>query len=168
MTEPLTDAPTIRLKPKADPRRVRHGVPWVYADDLVFDRRTKGLAPGTIARLEDAGRVFLAWVAVNPTSKIAARVLERAEDTPVDAAWIAAKVARADTLRARLYPTPHYRLAHAEADGLPGVVIDRFGETVVFQANAAWADARAEAFAQALTALDGVTRVILNGTGRAR
>lgn len=55
MTAPDT-RPTIRLKPKADARAIRHGMPWVYADDLVTDRRTKALAPGSLAVLEDADR----------------------------------------------------------------------------------------------------------------
>ena len=45
--------PTIRLKPKAQPRAIRHGFPWAYDNEIVTDRRTKALAPGTIARLED-------------------------------------------------------------------------------------------------------------------
>ena len=50
------------------------------------------------------------------------------------------KITDALALRAALYDTPHYRLVHAEADGLPGVVIDRFGDVAVIQPNAAWAE----------------------------
>ena len=56
------DRPVIRVKPKADPRRIRRGAPSVFADDLVTDRRTKALEPGAIATLEDAERVPLATV----------------------------------------------------------------------------------------------------------
>ncbi|MDE3081365.1 MAG: class I SAM-dependent rRNA methyltransferase, partial [Paracoccaceae bacterium] len=60
------------------------------------------------------------------------------------------------------------RLVHAEADGLPGVVIDRFGDTAVIQPNAAWAEALIAPLAAAVMRVTGVTTVIKNGTGRAR
>ena len=63
---------------------------------------------------------------------------------------------RALELRDRFYDAPFYRLIHAEADGLPGVVIDRFGEVAVIQPNAAWAEALLPDLAQALvTEVDG-------------
>ena len=71
-------------------------------------------------------------------------------------------------LRARLHESPFYRLVHAEADQLPGVVIDRFGDVVVIQPNAAWAEAHIDALAAAVVAVTGVATVIKNGTGRAR
>jgi 23S rRNA (cytosine1962-C5)-methyltransferase len=71
-------------------------------------------------------------------------------------------------LRERLYPAPFYRLVHAEADGLPGVVIDRFGETAVVQPNAAWAEVRLDALVAALVDVTGVTSVVKNAGGRAR
>lgn len=160
--------PVVRLRPNADARRVRHGHPWVYDNELVTDRRTQALAPGTVAVLEDAGRVALGLVAVNPASKLTARMLDRNPGAAIGRDWIAARLASALALRARLYDAPFYRLVHAEADGLPGVVIDRFGDTAVFQANAAWADVRRDDFAAALAAVAGVTTVVLNGTGRVR
>ncbi|MEL6610132.1 MAG: class I SAM-dependent rRNA methyltransferase [Pseudomonadota bacterium] len=163
----VSDQPTIRLTPRADARRIRFGAPWVFANDLVLDRRTKKLAPGTIARLEDAERQFLAQVAVTPASKIAARVLDRSEEAVIDGDWIAARITRAAALRARIYDAPFYRLIHAEADGMPGVVIDRFGDHAVVQPNAAWADARMPEITSALQGI-GITSVIMNGTGRAR
>ena len=69
--------PVVRLKPKVDARPLRFGAPWVYTSDLVLDRRTKALAPGTLAELQDAGRNPLALVGFNPASQIAARVLDK-------------------------------------------------------------------------------------------
>ena len=62
----------------------------------------------------------------------------------------AARIAAAQDMRARIYDAPFYRLIHAEADGLPGVVIDRFGDTCVVQPNAAWAELHIEPLAEAL------------------
>lgn len=159
--------PVIRLKPKADTRTLRFGHPWVYGNELVLDRRAKKIAPGSIVRLESADKASLAVAGFNAGSKIAARVLTLDPEQDIDDRWIAERLAKAAALRERLYDAPFYRLAHAEADGLPGVVIDRFGDTAVLQANAAWADARADAFVTGLKAL-GMDTVILNGTGRAR
>ncbi|ARE42005.1 LSU m5C1962 methyltransferase RlmI [Rhodovulum sp. P5] len=165
----MTDTrPTVRLRPKAEARAIRHGFPWVYADELVTDRRTKALAPGTLARLEDAERQPLALVAVNPQSKIIARVLDRDPDAEVDATWFEDRLRHAVALRDRLYDAPFYRLVHAEADGLPGLVIDRFGDAAVIQPNTAWTEARLDMLAGALTAVTGVTTIVKNGSGRAR
>ncbi|MDI3335813.1 class I SAM-dependent rRNA methyltransferase [Defluviimonas aestuarii] len=160
--------PTVRLRPKGEARAIRHGFPWVYADELVTDRRTQALAPGTIAVLEDAERRPLGVVTVNPKSKVIARVLDRDEGTAIDRSWIAARIARAMALRDRLYDKPFYRLIHAEADGLPGVIIDRFGDAAVIQPNAAWAEAMISDLAGALADVTGVTAIVKNGTGRAR
>ena len=160
--------PVIRLRPKTDSRPLRRGAPWVYANEAVLDRRTKGLSLGTLAVLEDADRAPIALVGVNPKSKIVARVLDRDPGAKIDEAWFTDRLTTALQLRERLFDQPFYRLVHAEADGLPGVVIDRFGSTVVIQPNAAWADRLIEPLANAVTAVTGADCVIKNATGRAR
>jgi 23S rRNA (cytosine1962-C5)-methyltransferase len=160
--------PTVRLKPRAEARAIRHGFPWVYGDELVTDRRTMALQPGALAVLEDGERRPLGLVTVNPRSRIIARVLDRDPAAAVNAAWFAARLGRALALRALLYDGPFYRLVHAEADGLPGIVIDRFGAVAVVQPNAAWAEAALQPLVAALVAVTGVATVIKNGQGRAR
>jgi len=160
--------PTVRLRPKAEARAIRHGFPWVYADELVTDRRTQGLAPGALAVLEDGERRPLGLVTVNTTSKIICRMLDRDPGAVIDQAWFAARLTRALALRARLYNAPYYRLVHAEADGLPGVVIDRYGDLAVIQPNAVWAEHHLAALQAALQQVTGVTTVLKNGTGRSR
>ena len=160
--------PVVRLRPKAEARAIRHGFPWVYADELVTDRRTQGLAPGVIATLEDAERRVLGTVTVNPKSKIIARMLDRDAEAVIDRDWLAARLSRALDLRRRLFDQPFYRLVHAEADGLPGVIIDRFGDVAVVQPNAAWAEALIGDLCAALVAVTGVKTVIKNGSGRSR
>ncbi len=166
MTE--TAYPVIRLLPRTDARAIRHGSPWVYDNEIVTDRRTRALAPGTIAVLEDGTRTALGVVAVNPASKIMARMLDRDPGARIDRDWLRARLGRALALRARLYDAPFYRLVHAEADGLPGVVIDRFGEVAVIQPNAAWAEALLPDLAAALQEVTGVATVLKNAGGRAR
>ncbi|MDX5413495.1 MAG: RlmI/RlmK family 23S rRNA methyltransferase, partial [Rhodobacterales bacterium] len=160
--------PVVRLRPKAQPRAIRHGFPWVYDNELVTDRRARGITPGSLAVLEDAERAPLALVTVNPNSRIIARVMDRDPAAVVDRAWLEARLSRALALRLRLYDAPFYRLVHAEADGLPGVVIDRFGDTAVIQPNAAWAELMLDDLVAALVAVTGVSNVIKSASGRAR
>lgn len=163
----MTDLPVIRLRPKGGQRFLR-GAPWVYADELVMDRRTKKLQGGSVVVLEDAERKPRALGAFNPDSKIAFRLLDTRLDATLDQAWFAERIARALALRERLFDAPFYRLIHAEADGLPGVVIDRFGDAAVIQPNAAWADRLIAPLEAALAEVTGVSTIVMNGTGRAR
>ncbi|MEM1078480.1 MAG: class I SAM-dependent rRNA methyltransferase [Pseudomonadota bacterium] len=160
--------PRIRLKPKADARALRYGAPWVYADDLVTDRRTKALAPGSVAILEDAERMPLGLAAISPGSKIIARMLDRDLGAQIDRAWFTARLSAALRLRDQLYTTPYYRLVHAEGDGLPGLIIDRFGDTCVLQPNAAWLETRLEDLTAALQAVTGVRHILKSASGRTR
>lgn len=160
--------PVIRLLPKTKPQAIRRGYPWVYANEVVTDRRTRAMVPGTVAILEDAERSPLALVGVNPNSKIIGRVLDAPDAAAPDQAWFAARLRKALTLRERLFPNPYYRLIHAEADGLPGVIIDRFGDVAVIQPNAAWADLLLPQMAAALAEVTGVTTILKNAGGRGR
>lgn len=166
MTSP--PLPVLRLRPKSNARAIRHGAPWVFDNEVVTDRRTKAIAPGSIALLEDAERKPLALVAVNPASRIFARVLTRDLQARIDEHWFSTRLRRALALRERLFEAPFYRLIHAEADGLPGVVIDRFGETLVMQPNAAWAECLLAPLAAAAQQVTGARNVLKNASGRAR
>ena len=164
----LPPLPIVRMKPKTNARAIRHGAPWVYDNEVVTDRRTKSIEPGCIALLQDSDRKDLALVGVNPKSRIFARVLERDLDAKIDQDWLAARVLRALSLRERLFDRPFYRLIHAEADGLPGVVIDRFDDTCVIQPNAAWAEALLPDLAAAVQEVTGAVNILKNASGRAR
>lgn len=170
MTETFSapDRPRVRLKPKTNARAIRHGFPWVYSSDLVTDRRTRALEPGSLAVLDDENRAPLGLVAVNPGSRIICRMLDRDPTTQIDKAWFGDRLSRALALRTRLYPEPFYRLVHAEADGLPGVIIDRFGDICVVQPNAAWADAHLADLSAALADVTGAEIILKNAGGRTR
>ncbi|SMX32021.1 RSP_2647 family RNA methyltransferase [Octadecabacter ascidiaceicola] len=172
MTQPPEHAPApysiVRLLPKAKPQVIRHGFPWVFANELVMDRRTKGATLGSLVVLEDAERRPLGLGTINPLSKIAVRMLDFDTDAVIDQAWFEAKLSRALQHRETLYHESYYRLVHAEADGLPGIIIDRFGDLAVIQPNAAYAEVMIEVIVAALVAVTGVSTVVKNGTGRAR
>ena len=128
--------PSIHLLPGQD-RRLRAGHPWVYSNELRMDAEAKALPPGEPVCLFSAERKPLALALFNPHSLIAARVVTRNKDATIDAAFVERRLARALRLRERLFDRPYYRLVHAEADGLAGLVIDRYADVVVCQLNSA-------------------------------
>ena len=164
MSETLAPRPVVRLRPQAGRRGLL--APWRYADEVVMDRRTRAIPAGAVVAVQDGERRALGCAAFNAGSKIALRLLDADPAAEIGVDWLAARLSRAQALRAVLYDAPFYRLAHAEADGLPGVVIDRFGEAAVVQPNAAWAEARLPALVKALVAVTGVTTVVKNAGGQ--
>ena len=103
------DLPIIRLRPKTKPQAIRHGFPWVFADEVVTDRRTRALRPGGFAVLEDAERRPLALVTVNPESRIIARVMDPDPEAVIGREWIAARLRRALALRKLTRNKPSWR-----------------------------------------------------------
>lgn len=162
------EKPIVRLKPKSSLGPLLRGFPWVYDNELVLDRRTKAIPPGSIAILHSAERKPVGLVAFNPISKISVRILDLDLEAEIGLSWITDKISRAAKMRDRLYEQPYYRLVHAEADGLPGVVIDLFGDIAVIQPNAAWAEIMLEEICQAVLAVTKVKTILKNTAGRAR
>lgn len=159
--------PVARLRPNKG-KAYLGGHPWVYKDELVLDRRTSALAPGSLVVLEDAKRVPVGVVAINPVSGIAARELDRDSEALIDEAWIKARLTRALNIREALFDAPYYRLTHGEGDGLPGLVIDRMGSVLVIQPNTAWAEASLPAILEALDSLIAPETVVINRDSRGR
>ena len=162
----LMERPVVRLRPAARRRGV--GLPWHYQDEIVLDRRTRAIPAGAVVTLEDAERRPLGTAAFNAASKITVRMLDGDPAAEIGEAWFAARLRHALALRETLFDTAFYRLVHAEADGLPGIVIDRFGDAAVVQPNAAWAEARLDALVAALREATGVATVVKSAGGRAR
>ena len=159
--------PTVRLLPKTDARSVRWGRPWLHADEVVRDRRFRAIPPGMVATLEDASRDPLATVAVTPDARIPVRILDLEPTRDIDPAWLTERVRNAAALRATLYGDSFHRLIHAEADGLPGLIVDRFGDHAVVQPNAAWIEPRLNDLVAILGEM-GVATVVKSASGRAR
>jgi 23S rRNA (cytosine1962-C5)-methyltransferase len=128
--------PTIKIL-RGEDRRLRGGSPWLFSNELRMDEDARAIPPGSLVRLMGPTGKILGVAQFNPHSLIAARLLTRNKDAQIDRAFVARRVARALALRERLFEAPYYRLVHAEADGLPGLVVDRFGDTLVAQLNTA-------------------------------
>ncbi len=120
-------------------KRAARGHPWVYSNEIDMTAAAKALAPGSLVSLEgDAGP--LGTAIFNPHTLIAARLLASDVDTPGVTDWLAGRIRKALAWRDHLFDAPYYRLVHAEGDGLPGLVIDRYGDVLVVQANTAGMD----------------------------
>lgn len=131
----MSRRPVLRLLPGRH-KRLSHGHPWAYSNEIALDAAAKALEPGTLVRLEAAGGEALGVAFFNPHSLVAARLLSRDAEAAIDVPFLAARLNRALALRETLYREPYYRLVHAEADGLPGLAIDRYGDVLVCQVNA--------------------------------
>ena len=134
-----TDYPVIRMKQGAG-RRIKSGSPWAFSNEIDMTEETRKLAGGTMVRLNDAHSTFLGIGTFNPHSLIAFRKVANDPETVIDRAFIARRLRAAVPLRDMLINSPFYRLIHSEADGLPGLIIDRFDEIIACQINTAGMD----------------------------
>jgi len=148
--------------------RAEGGHPWIYSNEVVMDTAAKALIPGALVTLRRADMRPLGVAMFNPHSLIAARLLDRDAGRAIGQRFFARRLERALRLRERLYDQPYYRLVHAEADGLPGLVIDRFGAVLVVQANAAGMDRLTPVIADALRGLLSPAAIVLRNDGPAR
>jgi 23S rRNA (cytosine1962-C5)-methyltransferase len=159
--------PTLKIKPK-EGRRARAGSPWLFSNEIVMDEAAKHLVPGSVvdAVLDDG--IALGSAIFNPKTLIAARLFSRATGAILDAAFFAARFRRAAAVRDALFPVPFYRLIHADADGLPGLIVDRYGEIFSIQQGAAGMDAASGAIAAALREVFGAQVIIARNDFGAR
>jgi 23S rRNA (cytosine1962-C5)-methyltransferase len=128
--------PSVTLLP-ARHKRAELGHPWIYANEVRMDEAARALAPGALVTLRRADDSALGVAMFNPHCLLAARLFDRDAGRPIGRRFLTRRLERALRLRQRLFVAPYYRLVHAEADGLPGLVVDRYGEVTVVQSNAA-------------------------------
>jgi 23S rRNA (cytosine1962-C5)-methyltransferase len=164
---PNPDRPAIHLLP-GHAKRLRQGHPWAFSNELRMDAEAKALEPGGVVRVIDAGNEVLGCATFNPHSLIALRLLARDGDATIDAGFFRDRLSAAQSLRERLVQGPHYRLIHAEADGLAGLAIDRFGDVLVCQVNTAGMERLTPALLVALHDLYDPRAVVLRGDSPVR
>lgn len=139
MTEILSQLPTpsaqriaMRLSTPGE-RALKQGHPWVF-DQSITEQSREG-NPGDLAVIFDDKRRFLAVGLYDPTSTIRVRILQKGKPATIDTNWFEEKIKTAAAIRKPLgkQDTNGYRLIHGENDGLPGLVIDRYAETLVLK-----------------------------------
>jgi 23S rRNA (cytosine1962-C5)-methyltransferase len=168
MSDPghVAQLPVLRLKRNED-RRLHAGHLWIFSNevDTVQSPLVKFKA-GELVRVLAHNDRALGLAYVNPQSLIAARMLQTWKMP--DAAWLAQRIRVALRLRERLYPKPYYRLVYGESDGLPGLVIDRYGSACVVQIGTAGMEALKPHIQEALSQVLRCEAVLFKNDGSAR
>jgi 23S rRNA (cytosine1962-C5)-methyltransferase len=130
--------------------------PWIFAGSIASGKADAG----ETVRVEAADGRFLAWGAYSPSSQIRVRAWSFDEAERIDHAFMKRRVARALALRERLQPASDgVRLVHGEADGLPGLIVDRYGDVLSAQFLAAGTERWREGLADVLMAATGAARL---------
>lgn len=158
--------PVLKLK-RGEDRRLRAGHLWIFSNEV--DTAATPLtqfSPGDAVQVHSDRDQFLGHAYVNPRTLIAARIVGRDAAAPLDVSLIVHRLRVALALRERLYREPYYRLVFGESDGLPGLVLDRFGDLVIAQSGTAGVDRLREEIAAAVAkVVAGSTLVWKNDSG---
>ncbi len=146
---------TIRLKDGKERSLLRRH-PWIFDGAIAKG----GGDAGETVRVESHAGQFLGWAAFSPSSKIRARVWSFDEAQRIDAAFFAARIAQAIKARDLFdIKSNGKRLIHGESDGLPGLVVDRYADTLVAQFSSCGAERWKSVIVEALLAQTGLTRL---------
>jgi 23S rRNA (cytosine1962-C5)-methyltransferase len=146
---------TIRLKDGKERSLLRRH-PWVFESAIAKG----GGDPGETVRVESHGGQFLGWAAFSPSSRIRARIWSFDEAQRIDATFIEALVAQAVAARQWFdIQSDGVRLVHGESDGLPGLIVDRYADTLVAQFTSCGTDRFKSDIADALLKATGLTRL---------
>jgi 23S rRNA (cytosine1962-C5)-methyltransferase len=140
-THSTVSLPPLRLKPNEE-RRLSAGHLWVFSNEIdTAATPLQGFEPGALCEVISARGKFIGYGYVNPHSLIAARVLGRDPRYPPNVSLFVHRLRVALSLREKRFPTSHYRLVYGESDGLPGLVLDRYGDVIVGQIGTAGMEA---------------------------
>lgn len=146
---------TIRLKPGKERSLLRRH-PWIFESAI----ERGGADAGETVRVESAEGQFLAWAAFSPKSKIRARAWSFLEDQRIDGTFFVAAIRNAISARARFdIKSDGLRLVHGESDGLPGLIVDRYGDTLVAQFTSSGVERWKDVIADALLAATGLHKL---------
>jgi 23S rRNA (cytosine1962-C5)-methyltransferase len=147
------DVPVLRLK-RGEDRRIRAGHLWIYSNEV--DNEATPLTRferGGLARVHSSRDQFIGFACVNPHALICARLLSRDVAQPIGVPLLVKRLRTALALRERLYAAPYYRAVFGDSDGLPGLVLDRYGDVLVGQIATAGMEALRPQVEQALQAV---------------
>ncbi len=160
--------PVLKLK-RGEDRRLRAGHLWIFSNEV--DTQATPLTqfePGAAVQVHSDRDQFLGFAYVNPRTLIAARIVGRDAAYPLDASLLVHRLRVALALRERLYREPYYRLVFGESDGLPGLVVDRYGDILVAQSGTAGIDRLRGDIEAALTKVVGNLTVVWKNDSSAR
>ena len=168
MAYDTADYPPLRLK-KNEERRLRGGHLWVYSNEVDTEATPlKHFEPGRAVEIQAHNGKPLGTGYVNPHSLICARLMSRDPEHPWSPSLLVHRIKVALALRERLYFRPFYRLAYGEADGVPGLVVDRFDSVCVAQITTAGMERMKEGILAALVKVVKPSAVLWRNDSRVR
>jgi 23S rRNA (cytosine1962-C5)-methyltransferase len=168
LTGIIVQLPLLFLK-RREERRIQAGHPWVFSNEVDVERSPlSAFEPGTQVCVLSHAEQPLGSAYVNPATLICARMVSRQANRPLDEALIRTRLQRALDLRERMGVGPYYRLVYGESDGLPGLVVDRFGTTLSVQIATAGMQALFEPLMAALEKVVQPAQSVLRNDGIGR
>ncbi|MGB5672568.1 MAG: class I SAM-dependent rRNA methyltransferase [Sedimenticolaceae bacterium] len=154
---------------KDQDRRLRAGHLWVYSNEVDTEATPlKGFEPGQAVNIENAQGRWQGLGYVNPNSLICARLVTRSRDFSLDGSLLVHRIKVALALRERLHAKPYYRLLFGEADGIPGVVVDRYGDYLAVQITTAGMELLKDALVAALVKVLKPAGIVMRNDGGVR
>ena len=145
--------PELFLKKNED-KRLRKGHLWVFSNEVDTQRSPLNqFAPGDPVKVIASDGQVMGAAYINPGTLVCARLLSRKPGAKLGAKMFTTRIARALALRERFYNKPYYRLVFGESDGLPGLVIDRFGDVLAVQITTAGIERQKEPLLEVLVEL---------------
>ncbi len=160
--------PSLQLKKNED-RRIRGGHLWIYSNEINTSvTPLNQFASGQLVNIFDHQNKTIGTGYINPNSLISVRLLQREINATIDDTFFIERFKSALTLRERLFKQPFYRIVYGDSDNIPGLIIDRFNDVLVVQANTAGIELLLPVIKQALITLLKPTAILLRNDSNAR
>ena len=160
--------PDLYLKKNED-KRLRKGHCWVFSNEVDTKRSPfDAFSPGEMVLVKDSTGKPMGSAYINPNTLICARIISRKASAKLGGQFFKTRLESALALRERLFDKPYYRLVFSESDGLPGLVIDRFGDVLSVQITTAGIERNKEILISCLVDLLSPTTIILKNDNSQR
>jgi 23S rRNA (cytosine1962-C5)-methyltransferase len=163
----MASLPAIRID-EHSVRRVKLGYPWVFRSEIINQNEAQALSSGQIVDFVRDKGDFVGRGFFNPKPQLVGRIMTLKPEENIERFFIYHKVESALVYRDRVFGQPYYRLIHAESDGLPGLIVDRFGDIIVAQVNTAGMEALWPHVESALKSLIRPKEIVLKNDTSAR
>ncbi|MET1256852.1 class I SAM-dependent rRNA methyltransferase [Aliikangiella maris] len=159
---------SLRLK-KNEEKRLKNGHLWIYSNEVDTQQTPlKQFSIGELVNVEASTGKYLGTAYINPNNLLCGRLINRNPQIAIDRSFFVHRLNIALSLRQRLFTQPFYRAVYGESDGLPGLIVDRFGEHLAIQITTAGMELLKSAIIDALLKVFSPTSILIRNDTRAR